>query len=225
MQDGKEPGQNHPEQDRLVDDETFVSVMEDAWKKAGSPVEQMAKSRIWSRLEHQEIRTRSGIKGKWQLPALLVAGLAGIIIATKSFWLPAGDEGQQIKGVAGAVALSVGFYRQEKEGELLPWNPSQRRPGDVVVPFVVVKNTAAVTLLRKTAGDAYEMVSDAQWAKAGFEHYFASGDESTAIELEATPETYCVLAVPDLLLMGKMIQSLPVLDIADRPVTLDCFAL
>jgi hypothetical protein len=225
MQDGKEPGQDHPQQDKLVDDDAFVRLMEDAWNKEGKPVDQLAKSRVWSRLEHGDVKAGSRVRFKWQLPALLVAGLAGIVFATKSFWLPSGDDGQQIKGVAGAVAVSIGFYLQEKEGELLPWNPSQRRPGEVIVPFVVVKNTAAVTLLRKTAGDTYEMVSDAQWAKAGFEHYFASGDDSTAIELEPIPETYCVLAVPDLLLMGKIIQSLPALDLADRPVTLECFAL
>lgn len=219
----KDPGVDSA---KLLDDEAFAGMMEAAWKKEGAPVDQTAKTRVWNRLMPQLSEKKPLARTKWQVPVLLAAGLAGLVVVSRSFFAPISDDsGQQVKGLPGAVELRVGFYLQEKEGELLPWNPSQRQPGEIIVPFVEVKSTAAVTLLRKTGEEAYEMVADAQWAKTGFEHYFAAGDETTAIELEVTPETYCVLATNEMQMMGQIIPALPTLDIEGRPVTLECFEL
>lgn len=163
-----------------------------------------------------------------QIAGLIVA----VVVCGGIFWLvksvrttPHGENQEMVVLDAVTVDFKVDFFRQSEDGQLSPWASVQRSVGDAVVPYVKSNDVIAVTLLRKTGAEQYEMIADAEWTKRDQDYFFSEDGRSVAISLQEAPEQYCVLGAVDMPLMGLIIQQLPRVDLEARNARLECVSL
>ena len=196
---------------KLLSDEEWSELMQSHYEKQGRSVDDVAKARVWKRLERHSGAARPRRLVPW---AALAAGLLAVVGVTQLMIQP---PAWREKGRVNSIPVTLTPYLLAADGSTTPLNQAPA-VGDTIIFRAYASEPGVYAVIIRENNQAPRIAIRDNQSLSRDEVLITKSGSIYGIDIESEFETIvCVIAMPDAAALAKQLEQPIILPIAASP--------